>query len=712
MTGLKIILTGILFCPLIQAFSQHTLTGVVTDKKTGEPLTGANIFSKTDWKYGTTTQVDGSFILQIPEKLLTDSVVISFIGYRDKLVAVKILQTQPPVHIALDELMHEVEEAVVVARRVISEEFTVESMKKLDIYLSASSKADPLLAVGSMVSSTTTDESANISLRGSTPAETGIYFNHVPVYDAVRFSQLNGIGTFSIFNTAIVKNMHVFPGNPPLSYGDATSGLIAIESDEELPPESSYGITASLASFGGIMSRKAGKKAGITVFGNYQPSGAIIALNPVALSDLKHFTTSDLGLHMVYKASDRLIFKLFNYSNIEGYTYRFRHPSAEGNYDMEKIRNFTILNIRKNYQHSELSFDHGNNFSKANYRFNNMDMNVFNMDLFYAAGYLWFNDKWSFQTGFSVSQRESAIKGKVAAFDWALAPNHPSWYLDTTYSVIEPELYIYIKYKILPSLTTGAGIRRNEPVDKTKGFTSYQFNIHYDFTKNQGITVSAGEYHKNQLPGEGLHEVYLFNSQQLSADYSFSNRIWEVKTSVFVKKTQEAISKYQAWGYELFGKYRINEKIEATVSFTHMKIDRKQGDIKLKSEYDLEYYLRSSLKYRFLTHWEMNAVAIYRQGCWYRPVEGAEWIDGINAFRPIYTEIPVYKRLPDYSRVDLSISHYWPVSESLTIISFANASNVFNHRNARIVNYNADYSEQFYESFSQQTFYFGFVLNF
>jgi len=44
----------------------------------------------------------------------------------------------------------------------------------VEIYLNPSSKADPLLAVNSLPSATTLDESANISFRGRSPAETGI----------------------------------------------------------------------------------------------------------------------------------------------------------------------------------------------------------------------------------------------------------------------------------------------------------------------------------------------------------------------------------------------------------------------------------------------------------------------------------------------------------------------------------------------------------
>jgi hypothetical protein len=70
----------------------------------------------------------------------------------------------------------------------------------------------------------------------------------VPVNDAIRYSQLNGIGTFSIFNTAMINNVRVYPGNPPLEYGNSTSGIIALQTDEIIPTHNAATLSLTLAS--------------------------------------------------------------------------------------------------------------------------------------------------------------------------------------------------------------------------------------------------------------------------------------------------------------------------------------------------------------------------------------------------------------------------------------------------------------------------------
>ena len=71
----------LLFCAfsfaLINCFSQTTVTGKITDEKTGAPISGATIKTKQG-KVVAVSGTDGSFTLNIPGTQTT--FVISFIG--------------------------------------------------------------------------------------------------------------------------------------------------------------------------------------------------------------------------------------------------------------------------------------------------------------------------------------------------------------------------------------------------------------------------------------------------------------------------------------------------------------------------------------------------------------------------------------------------------------------------------------------------------
>ena len=407
----RISLIGILMCvmfyPVPKIFNgqnnpNHVIKAIIFDQSTRKPLPGANVFLQSDPLVGTSSNAEGEFTLNIP---ITnqDSLIISFIGYEEKTVSLDYVRQSDTIYLSSE--VQQLETAVITGKRIIAEEFTIKQMKQMDIYLNPISKADPILAVNSMPASTTTDESANISLRGSSPAETGIFFNDVPIYDAVRFSQLDGIGTFSIFNTSVVERMHVFPSNPPLEYGNASSGLISIQSNDQIPENDQNNISLSLANLGAQTSRSLGPKTGINVFANYQPSEALIGLNEQALDDIKDFYSADFGVHAIHRFNDSSMVKLFNYGNMEGYKYHFIHASFDGLFDMEKLRNFTILNYTKTMKSGELTVNNGASFSDEAYYYGNTNIDMQKRDLYFNVNYHHFFNKLSVKTGMSYDSR-------------------------------------------------------------------------------------------------------------------------------------------------------------------------------------------------------------------------------------------------------------------------------------------------------------------
>ncbi|MFM8744177.1 MAG: carboxypeptidase-like regulatory domain-containing protein, partial [Cytophagales bacterium] len=213
-----------------------TVTGLVKDAVTGMELPGATVRTSNNSLSGVITDVNGKFVWKYS---VGDSLCVSFVGYNDAVITI---ESACEIEVRLSPSSMNLDEVVIKSERLITEEFTVSKIKKLDIYTNPSAKADPLLAVNALPSATTTDESANISLRGGSPNETGIFLNNVPINDAVRYGQLNGIGTFSIFNTALIKQVQVYPGNPPLEFGNTTSGLIALNTDEDIPTKSVHSL--------------------------------------------------------------------------------------------------------------------------------------------------------------------------------------------------------------------------------------------------------------------------------------------------------------------------------------------------------------------------------------------------------------------------------------------------------------------------------------
>jgi len=120
----RFLLVMLLLLPLA-AFTnaQGIQKGVVTDKKTGEPIIGANIIVKGTTT-GTITDIDGKFTINVPAK--NSVLVIKYVGYNNvELTA----NTSTELAVTLSENVQQIDEVVVVGYGV---------QKKMDISASIS----------------------------------------------------------------------------------------------------------------------------------------------------------------------------------------------------------------------------------------------------------------------------------------------------------------------------------------------------------------------------------------------------------------------------------------------------------------------------------------------------------------------------------------------------------------------------------------------
>jgi hypothetical protein len=103
---------------------------------------------------------------------------------------------------------------------------------------------------------------------------------------------------------------------------------------------------------------------------------------------------------------------------------------------------------------------------------------------------------------------------------------------------------------------------------------------------------------------------------------------------------------------------------------------------------------------------------LYRQGTYFRRVTEANHVSSLNVYKPIYVDSEAQNRLPDYLKLDLSISKLWPISDNTSLVGFVNVSNLLNSENVRERTYNYDYSESKPLYYSKRTIYFGGMIYF
>ena len=687
----------LLFVILVASVSgQNRVTGKVLDAETGEGLLGAHVYLLKDWRTGTVSDVDGSFSLMTKQD--GDTLIVSFTGFEEKLIPVS-----SQMIIELTPIKIEGEEVTITTKRLIAEEFKYLSIGKLDIYTNPSAKADPVLAVNALPSSTTTDESANISLRGSRSIETGIFLNNSPIYDAVRYSQLNGIGTFSIFNTAMIKEVVVFPGNPPLEFGNTTSGVISLTTDERILEQSTNSVVASLANVGVLREQFIDDNQSLKVFSNWQPSGAIKAINETSLEEIESFKSGDLGIYW-YGSNSKLNWKIFNYSVSERYQFNFLHPSYEGRFNQRKKRSFLNSSVVMPLSKGSINFSGNLSMSRGNYDYSNVRFQVDNNDLFTGINYLISTSSFSLKSGFTYDYRQSKVSGNFHEYGYALGPNHPTIHLNETSRVRTMEGYAYFKYFPTDKLVIGTGLRKNIPHQDQGGYLSSQLNIAYT-DQPWSIILGAGEYHKSGFL-ENSGESFTSSSEQLSIDIKLENAISQVALSLFTKSNLISAERYKVYGAELFVDHRLSGKLKGSTSVTLLDIEGAQNS----QLQNVNYFIRGNVTYNPASLWTIDLILMNREGSSFQPVEAATFDASLDVYEPQYND--QFVQFEDYMNLSASISKIFPISENLSVIAFASINNVLDRRNIRTSIYDREYSTTSPALFSRRTSYFGAVVSF
>lgn len=683
----------------LAALGQSEIKGKVVDAELNEGLLGAHVYFLKNWRVGTITGLDGSFKLPLDPAYPNDSLIVSYIGFEEQVVTAK-----NGVTIVLESIEIDAGEVVITAKPLIAEEFKYVEIKKLDVYMNPAAKADPILAVNSLPSSTTTDESANISLRGSSPIETGTFLNSVPIYDAVRYSQLNGIGTFSIFNTSIIKDLAVFPGNPPLEFGNTTAGVISLSTDDYILKGSSNSVILSLANLGYSREQKLNKNQSIKFFTNWQPSRAIKAINSKSLDAIKSFNSGDFGAYW-YGSKGGVSWKVLNYSLLENYQFKYNHPSYQGIFEQTKKRSFLASTLTMPLANGEFSVNNGLSISDGRYSYSTIDIEVVKKDFFGGINYLRSNEKFSFKSGMSFDYREAKSQGNYHEFFYAHDLDHPTVDFNDEQVSQTLDSYIYLKYFLTEKWALGSGLRKNIPINGQKNYLSRQLNLAFN-DDNWTLIMGAGKYFKHGLI-ENTGNAFSAESFQLSMDVKYTQTAYSVALSLFDKDNAIDGTEYTARGAELYAEYRISSKIKGSSSVTWLDAQNKNND---DFQYDLSYFFRSNLSYSPGKLWTIEGTFVTREGLPYTAVSSVTFDSNLGVYEPTYADDDL--RLSNYGNLSLSVSKIFAISEKVNVISFVSLSNVLDQKNERGFSYNFDYTNASPSFFSRRTGYAGVVINF
>jgi len=224
---------------------QVTISGYVSEKKSGEKLIGAAVFLPGK-NIGTTTNAFGFYSLTIPAgKIGLRASYIGFAQFADSLQADKNLS----LNIALEQ-SKDIKEVVVTSQKdaiqnrtqMSSIDLPIATIKSLPAFLG---EVDVLKVIQLLPGVQAGGEgTSGLYVRGGGPDQNLILLDGVPVYNASHL-----FGFFSVFNADAIRNVEVMKGGFPARYGGRISSVIDINMKEgdqqQIHGEGGIGLIAS-----------------------------------------------------------------------------------------------------------------------------------------------------------------------------------------------------------------------------------------------------------------------------------------------------------------------------------------------------------------------------------------------------------------------------------------------------------------------------------
>ncbi|MCX7862943.1 MAG: TonB-dependent receptor [Bacteroidales bacterium] len=212
------------------SFSQRfTISGYVSDAKSGEKLIGASVYD-TISKRGTITNAYGFYSLTLNEGQAV--LIISYVGYTPYIEKtsiqtniVKNIQLEPTIQLNEVVVVGQRENRQVESSQISVTQIPVQTIKQLPVFFSETDILKTIQLLPGVQSGG--EGTSGLYVRGGGPDQNLILLDGVPVYNCDHL-----FGFFSVFNADAINNITLIKGGFPARYGGRLSSVLDIRMKE------------------------------------------------------------------------------------------------------------------------------------------------------------------------------------------------------------------------------------------------------------------------------------------------------------------------------------------------------------------------------------------------------------------------------------------------------------------------------------------------
>jgi len=676
---------------------RYTLSGNIRDAGTGEDLIGASIMEDS-LNRGAVTNAYGYYTLSLPKG--KHALTVSYLGYRRKAITIDLMSDKRlNVELAVDT--KELAEVVVLSEKqnanVVKPEMSVEklSAKTIKSAPALMGEVDVLKVIQLLPGVQATSEgSSGFSVRGGGYDQNLILLDEAAVYSASHL-----MGFFSVFNNDAIKDVTLYKGDIPASFGGRLSSLLDIRTKDG--NNQSYAVNGGIGLISSRLTAEGplGDKASAIVSFRRTYADAFLKLSSNEQQRNSSLYFYDMNAKVNYRVDDNNRIFLagyfgrdkFFFSNLAGMDFGNKTLTARWNhiFSPRLFSNFTLIGSWYDYYlKSEISDQLGQELRSGLWDyglkadFNYVPGSEYNIKFGYNFTFHGFHPGDGGGIGSESIIGRVSFPKKYAMENVAYASN------ETNLDDNKLKLKYGLRYTDFENLNRGKIEHRQQQFEPRLGIT-YIFNDINSVKASYSRTTQFIQLASNSTSGSPLDfwfpasaNVKPQKCDQFAAGYfrNFASDEYELSAEIYYKDLKDVVDfkdhaelmlneniedelrfgRGYSYGLELMLRKTsgaLNGWLSYTLSKSMRKIEDINNDDWYRSPYDKPHNVSALLSYDLSPKWSLSACWVYGSGTPVTYPTGRFQVE--NNYVPIYSGRNEY-RYPAYHRLDLSAT--WKLS--------------------------------------------------
>ncbi len=713
--------------PVSRAVAQSTtdavpIRGVVRDRD-GHGLEGANVFV-IETLDGFVTKADGRFEIAVT---FTGTVTLAArrLGYTEVRRRIDASERDSIVIMLAASSVTLAPVTVRPGEYTASEERGA-TLTPLEVVTTPGTAADVNRAIQALPGVQAVDEGSGLFVRGGDHTETKVFLNDAVMLNPLQLLSPSGTFVGSV-DPFLLDRIFFSSGGFGARYGDALSGVVALHTLGR-PPRTDLTAGAGLAALSASAAVNVSSSLGVRAAANRFDLGPVIALN----GSPQEFDPAPRG----YDASASVVWNYRGAGEVKAFAIRqtsalglgVDDASFSGHFNVDLASDLVVVSwtdhvggLRPAASLSRTTLDRSEEYG------------AFRLRTRIRRQQLFIQQAWSLSTALTLGsggELERALTGYLGTIPTSgddLSPDARTRVIGAGRGGDRIGAFVEADWRAGPRTRLVAGVRGDR--SSLTRLTTVDPRLSAAYSPLGGVTLTAawGVYH--QVPDPLDHEDALaagedrlppMRARQGVIGVQIGSDVQLVRVEVHAKRFDDLALRTRdhevvsggsgyARGVDLFVRGGLPFGFRVRYAMSHVKAERTDphsGSI-ARSPFDIRFSHTAVVERHFGMHWTIATAYRAATGRPFTPITGATFDDD----RDIYTAeygAPMGERLPDFRRLDLSVSWFGRITPAWQAVFYVTLTNALDRTNVQAYRYSPDYTRRTpVQSVFNRSIYFG-----